>query len=259
LVATGWDPSFSLEGRVAMVTGAARGLGHAIALRLADAGADVVLAVRDADGARELEGLVRAKGRRAVPVVMDATRVPDIERAVAEAIAQCGRIDILVNNVGGGPEGAAETVSEADFDFTIALNVKSTFFASKVVARHMIPRRYGRMVNLSSQAAVVALPGESVYCLAKAAVSHLTKCLAVEWGRHGITVNAVAPTFVDTPGTAAALADPAFKADVLERIAALHRLGEPREVADTVLFLAAPASSLITGQTILADGGWTAR
>jgi NAD(P)-dependent dehydrogenase (short-subunit alcohol dehydrogenase family) len=107
-----------------MVTGAARGLGHAIALRLADAGADVVLAVRDADGARELEGLVRAKGRRAVPVVRDATRVPDIERAVAEAIAQYGgRIDILVNNVGGRPEGAAETVSEADFDSTIALNV----------------------------------------------------------------------------------------------------------------------------------------
>jgi NAD(P)-dependent dehydrogenase (short-subunit alcohol dehydrogenase family) len=123
----------------------------------------------------------------------------------------------------------------------------------------MIRQGRGRIINLGSQAGFVALPGESVYCMTKAAISHLTRCLAVEWGRHGITVNAVAPTFIRTPGTEAALADPAFRADVIERIAGLHRIGEPMDVAGVVVFLASPAASLITGDTILVDGGWTAR
>jgi NAD(P)-dependent dehydrogenase (short-subunit alcohol dehydrogenase family) len=117
----------------------------------------------------------------------------------------------------------------------------------------------GRIVNLGSQAGAVALPGEAIYCMTKAGIAHLTSCLAVEWGRHGINVNAVAPTFINTPGTEAALADPAFRADVEERIAALHRIGEPVEVAGAVVFLASPAASLITGETLLIDGGWTAR
>jgi len=123
----------------------------------------------------------------------------------------------------------------------------------------MIGQGYGRIINIGSQAGAVALPGESVYCAAKAAVAHLNRCLAVEWGEHGITVNAVAPTFVRTPGTEPALADPEFRADVIERIAALHRIGEPAEVAGVVVFLASPAASLITGHTVLVDGGWTAR
>jgi NAD(P)-dependent dehydrogenase (short-subunit alcohol dehydrogenase family) len=123
----------------------------------------------------------------------------------------------------------------------------------------MIRQGYGRIVNLGSQAGAIALPGESVYCMTKAAIAHLTRCLAVEWGRHGITVNAVAPTFIRTPGTSEVLADPEFRADVIERIAALHRIGEPVEVAGVVVFLASPAASLITGETVLVDGGWTAR
>jgi NAD(P)-dependent dehydrogenase (short-subunit alcohol dehydrogenase family) len=115
------------------------------------------------------------------------------------------------------------------------------------------------LVNLGSQVGVVALPTESVYCLTKAAISHLTRCLAVEWGRFGITVNTVAPTFIHTPGTAPDLADPAFRADVEERIAGLHRIGEPMDVAGAVVFLASPAASLIAGTTVLVDGGWTAR
>ena len=150
-------------------------------------------------------------------------------------------------------------MTEADFDLTLDLNVKATFFTSQKVGRHMIGRGYGRIVNLSSQAGFIALPGESVYCLAKAAVAHLTKCLAMEWGRHNITVNAIAPTCIATPSTEPALADAAFRADVIERIAALHRIGEPMEVAGAVVFLASPAASLITGHTILIDGGWTAR
>jgi NAD(P)-dependent dehydrogenase (short-subunit alcohol dehydrogenase family) len=122
----------------------------------------------------------------------------------------------------------------------------------------MIQQKYGRIINLSSQAGYVALPTESVYCMTKAAIAHLTKCLAVEWGKYNIAVNAVAPTFIYTPGTEDALADDSFRADVLSRIA-LGRIGEPMDVAGAVVFLASPAASLITGATILIDGGWTAR
>jgi NAD(P)-dependent dehydrogenase (short-subunit alcohol dehydrogenase family) len=123
----------------------------------------------------------------------------------------------------------------------------------------MIRQNRGRIINMSSQAGFAALPAESVYCMTKAGIAHLTKCLAVEWGKHNITVNAVAPTFIETPGTEACLGDPSFRADVIERIAALHRIGQPMDVAGGVVFLASPAASLITGQTLLIDGGWTAR
>jgi len=198
-------------------------------------------------------------GRRALRLQMDVTDLSQIARAVEEAAQHFGKIDILVNNAGLGPENPAEDVRENDFDITLAVNLKGTFFVSQAVGRVMIAQGSGRIVNLGSQAGFVALPGESIYCMTKAAISHLTKCLAVEWGQYGITVNAVAPTFIVTPGTAPALDDPAFKADVLERIAALHRVGEPMDVAGAVVFLASQAASLITGETILIDGGWTAR
>jgi NAD(P)-dependent dehydrogenase (short-subunit alcohol dehydrogenase family) len=252
-------PSFALYDKVALVTGAARGLGRSIALALAHAGADVALGLRDKAADGGLVGEIEAMGRRVLPLQMDATDLNQAYRAIDEAIGHFGRIDILVNNVGGGTEGPVEDVTEADFDMTLDLNVKSTFFIAQRVGKHMIGRRSGAIVNMSSQAGFIALPGEAVYCLSKAAVAHMTKCMAVEWGKHGVTVNAVAPTFIKTDGTAPALADPAFKADVIERIAALHRIGEPVEVAGAVVFLASPAASLITGQTLLIDGGWTSR
>jgi NAD(P)-dependent dehydrogenase (short-subunit alcohol dehydrogenase family) len=141
----------------------------------------------------------------------------------------------------------------------LAINVKSTFFLTQYAGKHMLARGQGAIVNMGSQAGVIALPGEAVYCLSKAAVSHMTKCFAVEWGGKNVRVNCVAPTFIETDGTADMLARPAFKAEVIERIAALHRIGQPREVADAVVFLASDAASLITGQTLLIDGGWTAR
>jgi len=252
-------PHFGLQGRVALVTGAARGLGRAISLALAHAGADVALGLRDINADAGLTAELRALGRKALPLQMDMLSMQQISRAVEETQKQFGRIDILVNNAGIAPENPAEHVREEDFDATLAINLKGTFFASQAAARHMIRQKSGTIINMSSQAGFAALPGESIYCMTKAAIAHLTKCLAVEWGKHGITVNAVAPTFIHTPGTASVLADPAFRADTVERIAALHRIGEPMEVAGAVVFLASPAASLITGETILIDGGWTAR
>ena len=253
-------PSFRLDGKTALVTGAARGLGRAISLALADAGADVALGLRVGTDAEDLAAEIEGMGRRALRVQMDLLDLEQVRAAVQEVHEAFGAIDILVNNAGIGPEeAAAEDWTEADFDATFGLNVKGLFFASQAVARLMIEQGGGRIVNMSSQAGLIALPGEAIYCASKAAVSHLTKCHAVEWGRHGITVNAVAPTFIRTPGTAPALADPAFKADVEERIAALHRIGEPVDVAGAVVYLASPAASLVTGTTLVVDGGWTAR
>ena len=241
-------PRFDLEGQTALVTGAARGLGRAISLALANAGANVALGLREVSTGTDLANEIGSLGRTGLPLAMD---VRHVERL--------GRLDILVNNAGIAPTNAAEDVNEADFDDTLRVNVKGTFFASQAAGRHMIRQGYGRIVHVSSQAGFVALPTESVYCMTKAAIVHLAKCLAVEWGVHGVTVNAVAPTFIRTPGTEGALSEPAFEAEVVERIAALHRIGEPMDVAGTVVFLASPAASLITGTTVLVDGGWTAR
>jgi NAD(P)-dependent dehydrogenase (short-subunit alcohol dehydrogenase family) len=252
-------PNFDLTGQAALVTGAARGLGRAISLALAAAGADVALGLRDVNSAKDLVAEIEARGRHALPLQMDVTKLDQISRAVETASTEFGKLDILVNNAGNGFTNLAIDIPEAEFDATLNINLKATFFAAQATAKIMIRQNSGRIINMSSQAGFAALPTESIYCASKAAVSHLTKCLAVEWGKYNITVNAVAPTFIKTPGTEEALADPAFRADVIERIAGLHRIGEPVEVAGTVVFLASPAASLITGHTILIDGGWTAR
>lgn len=252
--------AFDLTGRTALVTGAARGLGRAIALALADAGADVALGLRDKTADHGLVAEIVAKGRRALPLQMDVTDLRQSYAAIDAAIAAFGGLDVLVNNAGGGvPERPVEDYSEADFDQVVDLNVRSSFFLTQHAGKHMLARGKGAIVNMGSQAGAVALPGEAVYCLSKAAVSHMTRCFAVEWGKNNVRVNCVAPTFIATDGTEAMLARPDFHAEVIERIAGLHRIGEPREVADAVVFLASDAASLITGQTLLIDGGWTAR
>lgn len=251
-------PQFGLNGQTALVTGAARGLGRAISLALAAAGAEVALGLRDVKADEGLAEEIRALNRRVLPLQMDVTRLDQISEAVDETVRHFGRLDILVNNAGVAPGNPAEQVREEDFDFTLAVNLKGTFFTSQAAGRVMIRQKSGRIINMSSQAGFAALPTESVYCMTKAGIAHLTKCLAIEWGRYNINVNAVAPTFIHTPGTETALADPAFRADVIERIAALHRIGDPMDVAGAVVFLASPAASLITGHTLLIDGGWTA-
>ena len=252
-------PRFDLHGRTALVTGAARGLGRAISLALEHAGADVALGLRDVSTGSDLARDIQSLGRKALPLQMDMSKLDQISAAVNQAAAHFGKLDILVNNAGIAPGNLAENVTEEDFDATVAINLKGTFFASQAAAQIMIRQNYGRIINMSSQAGFAALPTESVYCMTKAGIVHLTKCLAVEWGKYNITVNAVAPTFIHTPGTEEYLSVPENRADTIERIAALHRIGEPMEVAGALVFLASDAASLIAGHTILIDGGWTAR
>lgn len=252
-------PQYDLTGEVALVTASGRGLGRAISLALAHSGADIALGLRDITAHGGLPGEVEALGRRVLLLQMDVTNVDQIFRAVDETVRHFGRLGVLVNNAGIAPDNLAENVREEDFDRTLAVNLKGTFFASQAAGRVMIRQKHGRIINVSSQAGFVALPAESVYYMTKAAIVHLTKCLAVEWGKYNITVNGIAPTFIETPGTEECLSNPEFRADVVERIAALHRIGRPMDVAGSVVFLASPAASLITGHTIVIDGGWTAR
>ncbi|MFF1635181.1 SDR family NAD(P)-dependent oxidoreductase [Leifsonia sp. NPDC058248] len=264
------DSPFSLAGSTALVTGASRGLGRAIAIELARAGADIALGMRDhGDLADSDPAILQAHadlvddierfGVRALPLRMDVLDLSESRAAIDQAAAEFGRLDILVNNVGGGISEPAIDVTADHFDHVWALNTRSTFFLAQHAARLMRETGGGSIVNVASQAGLVALPGESSYCISKAAVIHLTRCLAVEWGELGIRVNAVAPTFIETDGTSEALSDEAFRADTIERIAALHRIGKPTEVSGAVAFLCSPAASLITGQTLAIDGGWTAR
>src|SRR6266498_3037929 len=239
-------PSFDLQGQVALVTGAARGIGNACALALAHAGADIALGLRDVNTGSELASEIESMGRRVMRLQMDVTHLDEIQPAIDATVSHLGRLDILVNNAGLGPSNLEENVTEADFDYTVAVNLKGTFFVSQEVGRTMIENRGGKIINLSSQAGFVGLPTESVYCMTKAAIAHLTKCLAVEWGKYGINVNAVAPTFIRTPGTVKWLKDDAFRTDLLSRIP-LGRVGDPIDVAGAVVFLASPAAALITG------------
>jgi len=246
-----------LEGKIALITGAGRGIGRACALALAEAGADIALGLRDLKADNGIAKEIEALGRKALTLQLDVSKINEIKPAIEEIKKQFGRLDILVNNAGIAPENLIENVTEKDFDHTLAVNLKGTFFISQAAGALMMQQKFGRIINLSSQAGFIALPTESVYCMTKAAISHLTKCFAVEWAKYNINVNAVAPTFIYTPGTEEYLANEETKNYVLSKIV-LGKIGEPKDVANAVLFLASPAASLITGTTLMVDGGWTA-
>jgi NAD(P)-dependent dehydrogenase (short-subunit alcohol dehydrogenase family) len=246
----------TLTGQVALVTASSKGIGRACALALAESGADIILGLRDLNSAGTIVKQIQKMGREVLPVQMDVTRLDEITAAVQAGLKYFKHIDILVNNAGIGAPNPAERVNEKDFDDTLNVNLKGTFFTTQAVGKIMIKQKRGRIINICSQAGFVALPTESVYCMTKAAIAHLTKCLALEWAPYNITVNAVAPTFIKTPGTKKWLDDPDFRASVRKRIP-LGRIGTPEEVAGPVVFLASPAASLITGETIMVDGGWT--
>jgi NAD(P)-dependent dehydrogenase (short-subunit alcohol dehydrogenase family) len=248
---------FHVQGKTALITGAARGIGRSCALALAEAGADIALGLRDVQQDSGVAEEIRMLGREVIPLQMDVSNLKQIREAVNHTIEFFGKIDILINNAGIAPSNLIEDYTEEDFNMTVAVNLKGTYFTSQAVGKYMIRNKSGKIINLSSQAGFIALPSESVYCMTKAGIRHLTRCFAVEWAKYNINVNAVAPTFIETPGTEPWLADPEFKANVLSKIQ-LGRIGIPQEVASAVVFLASPASSMITGETLLIDGGWTA-
>jgi NAD(P)-dependent dehydrogenase (short-subunit alcohol dehydrogenase family) len=245
-----------LEGKVALVTGAAKGIGRACAIAMAEAGADVILGLKNKSTGDEVIDEVRKFGRDVLPVQMNISKIDEINAAIMESIQHYRHIDILVNNTGIGHPNKAENVNEKDFDETINVNLKGTFFTAQAVGKEMIKQKSGRIINISSQAGFIALETESIYCMTKAAIAHLTKCLALEWAKYNITVNAVAPTFIKTPGTRKWLENKEFYQSVINRIP-LGRIGDPNEVAGPVVFLASPQASLITGATLMIDGGWT--
>lgn len=249
---------FELDGKVSIVTGATRGIGRALAMTLASAGAVVVPTGRRQADVDDLCREAAEAGLELHPILLDVSDVASIGRGVEQVAGSFGHIDVLVNNAGLGNAHRAFDVRQSDWDEMMSVNLRGVFFMSQAVARVMADRGEGRIVNISSQASLVGLRDAAVYCTSKGGVNMMTKALAVEWAPLGITVNAVAPTFVYTPGTAPILDDPDWRRDVMSKIP-LGKLAMPDDVAAAVTYLASPAGRMVTGTILLVDGGWTAQ
>ena len=257
-------PNFRLEHRVALVTGAGSGLGQGFAAALAAYGADVVIT--------ELPGklgmaeptleMIRAQGRRGFALELDVRDVPACSSVVERAVNEFGRLDILVNNAGVNRVQWAEDVTEENWDLVLDTDLKGAFFMSQAAGRHMIARakaddRGGRIINVASQMGLVGYHQRAAYGSAKAGLVNQTRVLAFEWAKHGITVNAIAPTFVRTPLTEQTFSQPTIKADLESRIP-MGRIATVDDMLGAVVFLASDAAGMVTGHTLLVDGGWTA-
>jgi NAD(P)-dependent dehydrogenase (short-subunit alcohol dehydrogenase family) len=247
-------PSFRLEGRRALVTGAGRGLGLAMAAALAEAGAHVLLAARTGAEVEAAATAIRERGGSADAVAVDISDVTAVEALVVER----GPLQVLVNNAGSNRPADLLDVTEEDYDAIAALNVRAVLFVTKAVARSLIEAGLpGSIIHVGSQMGHVGGPKRSVYCATKHAVEGMCKAMAWELGPHGIRVNTLCPTFIETPMSRAFLADPEFSTFVTSNIA-LGRVGQPEDVMGAVVFLASDASALVTGSALMVDGGWTA-
>ena len=249
-----------VENKIAVVTGTGSGLGRAIAIGLAQGGADVALTElpERLKNAEETAREIADAGRKVFVVPLDVTDLPGIREMVDAVLAEFGRIDILINNAGINIPKPAVEVTEEDWDRVLDVDLKGVFFTTQTVAnRAMIPQGEGKIVNIASQMGVVGYSLRAAYCAAKAGVVNLTRVLAFEWAKHRINVNAVAPTFVETPLTRPMFEDRGFREDVLARIP-LGRLGKPEDIVGSVVYLSSAAADMVTGHTLLVDGGWTA-
>jgi NAD(P)-dependent dehydrogenase (short-subunit alcohol dehydrogenase family) len=250
---------FRLTGRRALVTGGTKGLGLTIATALAQGGADVAVVSRtQAQCLAAADDIARATGRRAVGLSADVTDAAQVDRLVASAEEALGPVDILVNNAGINVRGAAEELSERDWDAVVDVNLKAPFLLARRLGPKMRERGWGRVINLGSILSVIALPGRSPYASAKAGLLNLTKVLALEWAGSGVTVNALCPGPFATEMNKPLLEDPAKYQAFVAKIP-MGRWGELHEVTGAALFLASEASSFVTGSALFVDGGWTAQ
>ena len=250
---------FDLSGRVVVVTGASKGIGRELTILLAETGAVVAPTVRTDADATSLVVEAQSRGLGVHPQRIDVRDVASITEAVSDVVSAHGRIDVLVNNAGLGFARAAFDVNEADWDEMMAVNLRGAFFMSQVVARAMASAgRGGRIINISSQGGLVGLPDAAVYCASKGGLNMMTKALALEWAKDAITVNAVAPTFIYTPGTAPILDEPKMRAAVLGKIP-LGQFALTNDVAGAIIYLASDAGRMVTGTVLVVDGGWTSQ
>jgi len=247
---------FDLTGKVAVVTGASRGLGQYFGRALARAGADLVITSRNQDSLKPFQQEVETLGRRAVPLELDVRDYASIQRMVEDACAAYGKIDILVNNAGCNVRKPAIEVTWDDWNLVLDTNLRGTFFVAQAAAKKMIPRKYGRIINIGSVTAVFGYAGLAPYCASRGGVKQLTMSLADDWGHYGITVNCLAPGWFKTAQNAVMYEDKEWVEYLCDRIP-LKRPGKPTDLDGAVVFLASDASEYITGQTLLVDGGIT--
>jgi NAD(P)-dependent dehydrogenase (short-subunit alcohol dehydrogenase family) len=250
---------FRLDGRRALVTGGGRGLGREIAQALAEAGADIALASRSLDTCTQAaQAIAAATGRRVLPFAADVAVAADVERLVREVESGLGPIDILVNNAGVNIRGSIDELTEGDWDAVIDTNLKAPYLCMRAVGKGMRERGWGRVVNLGSILSTVSLAGRAPYCSSKAGVLGLTRVLALEWAKHGITVNAICPGPFGTDMNLPLKNDPAKYQAFVEKIP-IGRWGELHEITGAAVFLASDAASFVTGSALYVDGGWTAQ
>lgn len=247
---------FDLSGKVALVTGASKGLGKAAALALASAGADIALYARNKEDLEAVKASVQSLGRRAEIFCADVLDEQGVEENVKATLEAFGHIDILVNNAGVNVRKPVLELSTEEWDLVINTNLKGYFLMARAVVPSMLARGSGKVINMASILGTVALPSQLAYASSKGGVIQMTKVMALEWAKQGVQVNAIGPTYFETPLVAQLRNDPERYKFIVERTP-MGRWGQPEELAGVIIFLASKASDFITGQTIFIDGGWT--